>query len=59
MTHIVLLSCGHWFRERAGEGVRLADGEERACSRHGHQEYRAVYLADVDLSPLGEGWMLL
>ena len=63
MRHIVLLGCGHWFRESAREDIRWhpVDGEERACSQPEHypRKFPAVYLADAVLAPLGEGWMLL
>ena len=62
MRHIVLLACGHWFRESTAEDIRWrpVDGEERACGNPEHypRKYPAVYLADVDLSPLGAGWAL-
>jgi hypothetical protein len=53
---IVLLACGHWFRERRGNHTpHPVDGEERRCPQlgcHG-RIYRAVYIADFDLSVLG------
>ena len=53
---IVLLACGHWFREtRSGNDTHPVDGEERRCARH-ETKAPAVYMADVDLSQLGAGW---
>ena len=63
MKSIVLLSCGHWFRERTQADIRWnpVDGEDRVCGHPEHypRKFPAVYLADMDLSPLGERWDLL
>ena len=60
MRAIVLLACGHWYREGRNDAIDVhpVDGEERAC---GHPEHRprkfpAVYMAEIDLSPLGRDW---
>ncbi|HEV2175209.1 MAG TPA: hypothetical protein VGR71_16670 [Nitrospira sp.] len=50
-TYIVILACGHWFREsRPGLLKAPVDGEKRICAATGHYPRRttAVYLAEVD-----------
>jgi hypothetical protein len=53
---IVLLACGHWFREHRGNHADYpVDGEERRCPSRscGDRKYPALYLADMKLTPLG------
>jgi hypothetical protein len=51
---IVLLACGHWFREtRNDTDTYPVDGEERRCTPCRSRRFPVVYMAAVDLSLLG------
>lgn len=54
--HIVLMSCGHWFREPASvDTIWPSPGKPRVCGHPEHypDQYPAIYLDGIDLIPLG------
>lgn len=59
MSIVAILACGHWFRESRPVGLaEPVNGEMRACAHPDHypMEFAAVYIRDLDLTPLGGEW---